>query len=595
MNLKNKFLNDLFKSKYNFLLIINIFLLFIFSVSFTAAAADYVLQGDQIIFMKEKGLVIFEGKPSFEAEDFTLRAERFEVDTKNKTLTAFNSVVISSAQGELEGEALEYNYQAETGTLYGAQGSLGEIYYSGSKLNLLSASPVKAVLNQAQFTPCSRKEPHYHFKAKEIRINPDNTLTIYDIVPYIANIPVFYLPYYSVTYDPEGEAGEQLSNTFPLPELGYESAKGISLEFSYPYLISENNRGRIYYWKAGSGEERDEIREFTNNHRLSNNLTFKNRYYYNYDYDFEDDLLEDEEEEFSSYLDYQNGSFAVETGLIRDLMPAEPIDKLFIDAVYSFQNGLKTAIRKEYGLDEEKFIKTVYKTSYHFDSGINALFRQEYDSQELLKENYKLNSSQRAVKWDLKYTAGEDYNYYPYLELSFPTFYKTKTALGFGRVENAGVELNKIRLNLNYSSSFELKAGFSYHLNYNYRLDHYRSGYSQNYHYSALNTGFKYRRKLSSKFTFNTSLFFEQDKIYGNTPLVDDREEEERLLKPAAAVDLQGKYPDSAWSIDSAGIYNLDSKQWEEINLRLRKKEDCFDLFIGYEFIEDSITFGLEL
>lgn len=593
--MKNNSLNNLFKNKYNFVLIINILLLFLVLISFSAAAADYVLQGDEIIFMENEGLVIFEGDPSFKAEDFTVRAERFEVDTKNKILTAFNSVVISSAQDELKGDSLEYNYQSEKGTLYGARGSLGEIYFSGSKLNILSASPVKGVFNDAQFTPCSRKEPHYHFKAKEIRINPDNTLTIHHIVPYIANIPVFYLPYYSVNYDPEGEAGEELSNTFPLPEIGYESGKGVSVEFSYPYLISDNNSGKIYYWKTGTGEERDEIKEFTNNHSLSQNLTFKNRYYYNYDYDFADEVLEEEEKEFSSSLDYQQGSFALEAGLIRDLMPAESYDKLFMDAAYRFQNGLNTAIRKEYGLDEEEFIKTVYRASYRFDSGLNAALRQEYDSQDLIKENYSLNSNQRAVKWNLKYIDGEDYNYYPYLDLSFPTFYNTKAGLGLGKVENAGVELNKIRLHLNYNYSLELPAGFSYHLNHNYRLDHYLSGYSQNYHYSALNTGLKYQRKLNSKFTLNTSLFYEQDKLYGDSPLVDDREEEERFLKPALAVELQGEYPDSAWSIDSDGTYDLDNEQWDEINLKLRKKEDCFDFFIGYEFIEDSIIFGLEL
>jgi LPS-assembly protein len=81
----------------------------------------------------------------------------------------------------------------------------------------------------------------------------------------------------------------------------------------------------------------------------------------------------------------------------------------------------------------------------------------------------------------------------------------------------------------------------------------------------------------------------------GSTPLVDDREEEERLLKPSISLDIRGDYPDSAWALEADGSFDLSSEEWDEINLRLRKKEDCFDFFIGYEFVDKSINFGLSI
>lgn len=568
---------------------------FLFLLSFSVSAADYVVQGEEITFIEQTGLVVFEGSPVFKSADFTVRADKFELDTENKKLKAYKNVLIESDKDDLRGDSLEYNYQLETGSLYDAKGSVGQIYFSGSELNILSASPVEGVMQSAEFTPCSRPEAHYHFKAKEVRINPDNTITIHHIVPYIANIPVFYFPYYSVTYDPEGEAGEELSNTFPLPELGYDTERGATVEFSYPYQIGEQNSGKIYYWRAGSGEERNERREYLNLHRFTDNLSFKNRYYYLYEYDLEEEELETEEKEFESSLLYQPGNLRLETGLIRDLLPEEPINRYFLDADYSFASSLKLRLFKEYDPELEEVVETVHTASYRFQNGISASLRREYDSQELIKEKYSFSHSETALNWNLKYVDGEDYNYYPYLDLSFPSFYSFKAALGTGRVENGGVELNKQRLNLDYNNSWQLPGGFSYHLSHNYRLDHYRSGYDQNYHFSVLNTGFRYRRQLNKKFLLQAGLFYKEDSVYGESPLPDDREEEERLLKPSLSLDLKGNYPDSAWAIESDGSYDLDTEEWEEINLRLRKKEDCFDFFVGYEFIDQSINFGLSL
>lgn len=572
-----------------------LFFSLIFLVNFSAAAADYLLQGEEITFLEESGLIIFEGSPYFKTADFTIRADKFELDTKKRKLKALNNVVVSSNRDDLRGESLEYNYQTETGKLYGVEGRLGEIYFSGSQLDILSTSPVEGIMTEAAVTPCRREEPHYHFKAKEVRINPDNTVTFYDIVPYIANIPVFYLPYYSVTYDPEAEAGEELSNSFPLPQLGYDTERGATVEFSYPYQIGDHNSGKIYYWQAGSGKERDQKKEFVNTHQFTDNLSFKNRYYYLYDYDFDDEELEDEEEEFTSSLLYTPGNLNLESGLIIDLLPEKAVERYFVDAAYIFNNGLNVGLRKEYNPEAEMIDKTVHTASYIFGTGVNASLRREYDSEELIQEKYNLSHNQTAVNWNLKYVDGEDYNYYPYLELSFPVFYSFKASLGTGRVENGRVELNKDRLNLNYNNSWQLPAGFSYHLIHNYRLDRYYSGYDQNYHFSVLNTGFRYSRQINPEFLLQTALFYKQDAVRGESPLPDDREEEERLLNPSLSLDLQGDYPDSAWAIETDASFDLNAEEWSEINLKLRKKEDCFDLFIGYEFIDQSINFGLSL
>ena len=559
----------LIKSKIILIIIFSLFFSFCFSLPLAAAEEavgdNYILKADDIIFMQAEGIILFEGNASFRSADFVIESAKFTVDTNAKTVKSSREVVIQSDKNDLYGEGLDYNYEREKGEIYGAEGSLGELNFSGRTIKLLSVSPVEAEMESAEFTPCIREEPHYHYKAREVKINADNTMDIYHIVLYIGKVPVFYLPYYSVTYDPsQGE--DSLISTYPLPKIGYDNERGLTVEANYPYQINEKNSGEIYYLTEGREYDRYEERRFTNNHQLTDFLTFKNSYYYLYDYDLNDQELDRREEEFFSSLEYNRGHYALEAGVGRDLLADQN------------QNRYLTA------------------GHYNFDNGLNTNFRQEYNFDwELVKERYLMSYNQHSVNWNLKYIAGEDYNYYPYLTLEFPPFFGVRTTAAAGRVENGGVELNKERLNLNYNFSYPLSEGLSYHLAYNYRLDHYRSSYNYNYHYTSLNNGFKYNKQLSSKIRLDSELFYQKNHPWGRSPLPDDREDEERLLKPALSLNIERELEQSSYKISSNAVYDLDLDDWEEINLRLNQNEDCYSFFINYEFVDDSISFGIEI
>lgn len=550
-------------------IILSLIIIFVFSAGIRAAEKDklldnYILKADDITFLKAEGMVIFEGEPTFEAENFTVEAERIVVDTNAKTVKAQNNVVIYSDKDNLYGSSLDYNYGTEKGKLYGADGSIGALNFSGKVLEILSVDPIKAEMNPGEFTSCIRENPHYHYKAKKVKINADNTMDLYHIFPYIGKIPVFYLPYYSVTYNPEEDTVE---STYPMPTVGYDSDRGVTVEFDYPYQINEKNSGRIYYLTEGTDYDRYERRIFTNKHQLTDNLSFKNKYDYLYNYDLDDEELDDEEKEFFSSLEYNRGKYALEAGLGKDLMAEEKENRYFYSARYRFDNGLSTRFRHEYNFDWKR-----------------------------VKESYIMAYNQYPIKWQLKYIDGEDYNYYPYLTLRFPKFFGISPRLGTGRVENGGVTLNKQRLNLNYRTSYPLFGGLSYHLSYNYRLDHYFSDYDFNYHFTTLSTGFRYRKNLTKKLRLNSSLFYVREHPWGKrSPLPDDRENDEKLLKPALSLNLNRELPESAVALESEAEYDLELEEWEEINLRLRQKEDCYSFYVGYEFIDEAITFGIEL
>lgn len=552
-------------------LIISFSLLFSFFFSFSllaaekAAADNYILRADDIIFLESEKIVLFEGNTSFKAADFMVEADKITLDRSAKTVKASGNLVIHSDKDDLYGDSLIYNYQNESGELYGAEGSVGELNFSGKTLKLLAVEPLEAEIEEAEFTPCIREEPHYHIKAKKIKINDDNSLDIFQITPYVWKIPVFYLPYYSVSYDPEAE-DSPLKGAFPVPRLGYDSQRGMTVEFNYPYQINDRNQGEISYLSEGDGYDRYEKRIISNYHQLTDRLTFKNKYDYLYDYDLDDEQLEEYEKEFFSSLEYNTGKYGLEAGVGKDLLAENHQYRYLLAAFYNFDSGLKTNLRQEYNFDWER-----------------------------VKEKYLISYNQQAVNWNLKYIAGEDYNYYPYLSLDFPAFFGIKSSFGSGRVENEGYTVNKERLSLAYNLDHSFSSNFSYHLDYNYRLDHYRSSYDNNYHYTELNTGLKYTKNLNQKLKLKTQLFYEQNHPWGQSPLPDDREEKDRLIKPSLSLKIDRKLPQSSLTITSNGIYDLVEDDWEEINLRFNQNEDCYSFFLNYEFVDQTISLGLEI
>lgn len=563
-------LNNIIHSKITLIIILSL----IFSLSFTFAVLaaeiepgdNYVLRADDITFLQAEGLVLFEGNASFKSSDFVVESNKITVDTNTKTIKALDQVVIHSDKDDLYGDSLTYNYESEKGELYGAAGSIGELNFSGKTLKILAVSPVEAEMEAAEFTPCIRKEPHYHFKAKEIKINDDNSLDIFGITPYIAKIPVFYLPYYSVEYDPDNGEESPLKNAFPFPKLGYDSDRGLTAEFKYPYQLNDKTSGEIFYLTEGREYDRYEVRRITNFYQLTDNFTIKNRYDYLYNYDLDDEELDDYEEEFFSSLKYDRGQYAIEAGVGRDLRAEDNENRYLLTGRYRFLNGLNTSFRQEYDFDWER-----------------------------VKERYLMNYNQHSINWNLKYIAGESYNYYPYLTLDFPSVLGVKTTVGTGRVENGGVELNKERVNLRYNFAYPLAEGMSYHLGYNYRLDHYRSDYDYNYHYTSLNTGFRYKTRLNQKMKLDSSLFFEKNYPWGKSPLPDDREDQDRLIKPGLSLNFDRDLEQSSFKISSNAIYDLDLEDWDEINLRFTQNEDCYSFYLNYEFVDEAFSFGFEI
>jgi len=62
-------------------------------------------------------------------------------------------------------------------------------------------------VNRGSFTSCNLEEPHYRFKAGQIKMVSQDVIVAWPVVVYVANIPVFWLPFFAQDIRPDRRSG----------------------------------------------------------------------------------------------------------------------------------------------------------------------------------------------------------------------------------------------------------------------------------------------------------------------------------------------------------------------------------------------------
>ncbi|MDI6732605.1 MAG: hypothetical protein QME51_00675 [Planctomycetota bacterium] len=147
--------------------------------------ADTLIARNKIKEEKEPKDIIFdevyaEGNIKIISENDFLFADRFYYNFTNNTGIIINAEIRSSTKDSRQQELVVV--------------IRANIAYQINKSTLVAGN--------ASITTCSHGEPHYHFWAHRVSFITDESgkhITIHHLIPHIAGIPVFYMPYYKKT------------------------------------------------------------------------------------------------------------------------------------------------------------------------------------------------------------------------------------------------------------------------------------------------------------------------------------------------------------------------------------------------------------
>ncbi len=211
----------------------------IFTFNILAYANSPVrLKGDQITISQE--LVVATGNIHVEYKDIILKANYLELDPKTWILTAKGNVSVIQEKNTLTGETLTLFLKEDKYKLDSVKGELtdrsvkGFIYIRGDSLEKDQQGSIKG--KDMAFTTCDLEAPHYHIKAKELVIYPQERLYATDVSFYMGNIRIFSLPYYNLLFEyPDRQPF--------IPEIGNSIDKGYYIKTFYSHYQSRDLYG----------------------------------------------------------------------------------------------------------------------------------------------------------------------------------------------------------------------------------------------------------------------------------------------------------------------------------------------------------------
>ena len=178
-------------------------------------------------------VVVYEGNVDIRIGTYRLQADKVTVFEAENRVIAEGSVVFDQAdQQRITGSRGEWNYQTKTGYFVNSTGFTNQtqdgtrIYFTADRVEKVSLDTI--VATNVQVTACDEDVPKWSFHASKARIKTGDRVYVNAPKMKLKKIPIFFLPYASVSIKQRDRASGFLTPTF-----GGSGAKGARLSSAY--------------------------------------------------------------------------------------------------------------------------------------------------------------------------------------------------------------------------------------------------------------------------------------------------------------------------------------------------------------------------
>ena len=182
---------------------------------------------------KEARVFVYEGNVDARIGTYRLQADRVTVyEATNKVLAEGNVVFDQGDQQRITGSTAEWNYRTKTGYFINSTGFTNQtedgtrMYFTADRVDKVSLDTI--IATNVQVTACDEDVPKWSFHAKRIKIKTGDRVRLYSPNLRLKRLPIFYLPYASVSIKDRDRASGFLTPTF-----GGSGQKGFRLSNAY--------------------------------------------------------------------------------------------------------------------------------------------------------------------------------------------------------------------------------------------------------------------------------------------------------------------------------------------------------------------------
>jgi len=175
----------------------------------------------------------YEGNVDVRIGTYRLQADKITVYEAENRAVAEGSVVFDQAdQQRITGTRGEWNYRTKTGYFVNSTGYTNQtqdgtrIYFTADRVEKISLDTI--IATNVQITACDEDVPKWSFHTGKARIKTGDRVYVHSSTMKLKRIPIFFLPYASVSLKQRDRASGFLTPTF-----GGSGAKGARLSTAY--------------------------------------------------------------------------------------------------------------------------------------------------------------------------------------------------------------------------------------------------------------------------------------------------------------------------------------------------------------------------
>ena len=188
--------------------------------------ADHMSQDSEEAFYTAEGNVVVDWK------DSKLTADKVRYNTETRMLYAYGAVVLTKEKSVLKGETLVVN--TETGHAEIDPGLLTvpdkSMTIKADKFIRISEDQYKATATE--LTSCDIADPSWKFGSSKMNVDVDGFATGRNVIFYIKDIPVLYIPWIAFPVSRERRSG------LLFPRYGNSTSRGLQLDIPIYWAIS---------------------------------------------------------------------------------------------------------------------------------------------------------------------------------------------------------------------------------------------------------------------------------------------------------------------------------------------------------------------
>lgn len=199
--------------------------------------APIVVNGDKVEYFHEQKKVIGTGNISIDYEDVRLTCKTVTVYLDTREAIAEGDVRITQKDAYFTGDKINYNFDTRVGRAVSAYINYTPFYGKWQQIDRVGEKKVD--IEKGYMTTCDLEHPHYRIEAKRVEIYMEDKVIAKNIVVYIGNCPVMWLPYY---YQP---IKEESSHITVMP--GHDRDWGYYALMSMKYDYSDIFKGRYRF------------------------------------------------------------------------------------------------------------------------------------------------------------------------------------------------------------------------------------------------------------------------------------------------------------------------------------------------------------